>query len=193
MSPEVIADRIKLSRGDLSLEVALRPFSFTLRRRGRRLIGGGGLWAVDGTSRDQLLHFTEAVLTHEERAPAERALRAEVLSRDEHRLELELRLHGGRGARVMFGLGAGQRLTMEFECAGSPMRLGVDWARRPGERLVGLGLRHGTTLDQAGRDVQLGADRRYTGPDCPPEMLDVGGIPQGDCAPMPWLNSSRGY
>jgi alpha-glucosidase (family GH31 glycosyl hydrolase) len=59
--------------------------------------------------------------------------------------------------------------------------------------LVGLGLRHGTSLDQAGRDVQLGADRRYTGPDCPPEMLDVGGIPQGDCAPMPWLNSSRGY
>ena len=77
--------------------------------------------------------------------------------------------------------------------AGSPMRLGVDWGRRPGERLVGLGLRHGTTLDQAGRDVRLGADRRYTGPDCPPEMLDIGGIPQGDCAPTPWLLSSRGY
>ena len=44
-----------------------------------------------------------------------------------------------------------------------------------------------------GRMVQLGADRRYTGPDCPPEMLAEGGIPQGDCAPMPWLLSSRGY
>ena len=41
--------------------------------------------------------------------------------------------------------------------------------------------------------VQLGADRRYTGPDCPPEMLEQGGIPQGDCAPMPWMLSSRGY
>ena len=30
----------------------------------------------------------------------------------------------------------------------------------------------------------LGADRRYTGPDCPPEMLDHGGIPQGDYAPV---------
>ncbi len=41
--------------------------------------------------------------------------------------------------------------------------------------------------------IQLGADRRYTGPDCPPEMLADGGIPQGDCAPVPWLLSSRGY
>lgn len=48
-------------------------------------------------------------------------------------------------------------------------------------------------LDQSGRSVQLGADRRYTGPDCPPELLAAGGIPQGDCAPVPWLLSSRGY
>jgi len=37
------------------------------------------------------------------------------------------------------------------------------------------------------------ADRRYTGPDCPPDLLSQGGIPQGDCAPVPWLLSSRGY
>jgi alpha-glucosidase (family GH31 glycosyl hydrolase) len=48
-------------------------------------------------------------------------------------------------------------------------------------------------VDQAGRSVQLGADRRYTGPDCPPDMLDVGGIPQGDYAPVPFLLSSRGW
>ena len=41
--------------------------------------------------------------------------------------------------------------------------------------------------------MRLGADRRYTGPDCPPDMLDVGGIPQGDYAPVPWLLASRGY
>jgi alpha-glucosidase (family GH31 glycosyl hydrolase) len=41
--------------------------------------------------------------------------------------------------------------------------------------------------------VVLGADRRYTGPDCPADMLDQGGIPQGDYAPVPWANSSRGW
>ena len=47
-------------------------------------------------------------------------------------------------------------------------------------------------FDQAGRAVRLGADRRYTGPDCPPEMLEVGGIPQGDYVPVPWLLVERG-
>ena len=54
----------------------------------------------------------------------------------------------------------------------------------------GLTLR---AVDQAGRTLQLGADRRYTGPDCPAEMLAEGGVPQCDCAPVPWLLSSRGY
>ena len=39
----------------------------------------------------------------------------------------------------------------------------------------------------------LGADRRYTGPDCPADMLDQGGIPQGDYAPLPWALASRGW
>ena len=74
-----------------------------------------------------------------------------------------------------------------------PLRLALEWDRRSEERLVGLGARHGLQLDQSGRAVQLGADRRYTGPDCPPDLLAQGGIPQGDCAPMPWMLSSRGY
>ena len=41
--------------------------------------------------------------------------------------------------------------------------------------------------------MRLGADRRYTGPDCPPEMLAEGGIPQGDYVPVPWLLSSAGW
>ena len=56
---------------------------------------------------------------------------------------------------------------------------------------IGLGARHGLHVDQAGRSFQLGADRAYTGPDCPPDMLDVGGIPQGDYAPVPWVLASR--
>ena len=77
--------------------------------------------------------------------------------------------------------------------AGRRFRLGADWEARPGERFTGLGARHGEQLDQTGRRVRLGADRRYTGPDCPPDMLDVGGIPQGDYAPVPCLIASRGY
>ncbi|MBE2320097.1 glycoside hydrolase family 31 protein [Solirubrobacter sp. CPCC 204708] len=63
----------------------------------------------------------------------------------------------------------------------------------PEQRFVGLGARHGLHVDQAGRRVQLGADRAYTGPDCPPDMLDVGGIPQGDYAPVPFVLCSRGW
>ena len=55
---------------------------------------------------------------------------------------------------------------------------------------IGLGARHGLVVDQAGRSLQLGADRAYTGPDCPPDMLEIGGIPQGDYAPVPWLLAS---
>jgi len=48
-------------------------------------------------------------------------------------------------------------------------------------------------FDQTGRTIMLGADRRYTGPDCPSDMLEVGGVPMGDYVPTPWLLSSRGW
>ena len=82
-------------------------------------------------------------------------------------------------------------IALELDAEGEPLRLALDWDRRSDEHVVGLGARHGTRFDQVGRTVQLGADRRYTGPDCPAEMLAEGGIPQGDCAPVPWLLSSR--
>ncbi|HET9074031.1 MAG TPA: TIM-barrel domain-containing protein [Solirubrobacteraceae bacterium] len=77
--------------------------------------------------------------------------------------------------------------------AHSPLRLALDWDRRSIEHFTALGVRHSTEFDHRGRRIQLGADRRYTGPDCPPEMLAAGGIPQGDCAPTPYMESSRGY
>ena len=59
---------------------------------------------------------------------------------------------------------------------------------------TGLGARHGLCADQAGGSLQLGADPgAYTGPDCPPDMLEIGGIPQGDYAPVPWLLASDGW
>lgn len=72
-------------------------------------------------------------------------------------------------------------------------RMGLVLPGHPEQRFVGLGARHGLHVDQAGRSLQLGADRAYTGPDCPPDMLDVGGIPQGDYAPVPFVLSSRGW
>jgi alpha-glucosidase (family GH31 glycosyl hydrolase) len=79
------------------------------------------------------------------------------------------------------------------EVPGDAARVGATWRAGGGERFTGLGARHCLTFDQTGREVFLGADRRYTGPDCPPELLESGGIPQGDYAPVPWLVSSAGY
>jgi alpha-glucosidase (family GH31 glycosyl hydrolase) len=191
-----VSDRVGnvvLETSAVRVEVTLRPFAFVVRRAGRSLLRAGGAWAVDGEIRDQFLQFTEGVLAREERAPIERAVVATPAALDERRVVLDLRLDGGRGARLTIELATDERATLTRSADGDPLRLGLDWERRAEERLVGLGLRHHPRLDQAGRDIQLGADRRYTGPDCPAEMLAEGGIPQGDCAPVPWLLSSRGY
>jgi alpha-glucosidase (family GH31 glycosyl hydrolase) len=187
------SDHVVLERGGLRLEVSLRPFSFTLRRDGRRLLRAGELWAADGHVNDRFIKFTEGVLAHEELLPAERAQRATVVGAIEDGVELDVGLRGGRRARLRVALPDRRRVEFELEADGEPLRLALEWDRRSEERFVGLGARHGTQFDQAGRLVQLGADRRYTGPDCPPELLAGGGIPQGDCAPTPWMLSSRGY
>ena len=106
---------------------------------------------------------------------------------------LDVTSRAGGKATLTLTLHADERFTLSLAAEGEPLRLALDWDRRSEEHFVGLGARHGTEFDQRGRAVQLGADRRYTGPDCPPEMLAEGGIPQGDCAPMPWMLSSRGY
>ena len=216
LSPPTIftgAEDAVLERGELRLELSLRPFAFTLRRAGRRLLRAGELWVADGVVHDRFIKFTEGVVAHEELVPAERAQRASVLSAREDGIELLVTLRGGREARLRVRLPDEHRVSFELEAepddsgaarsgeAGCrthgrperPLRLAIEWDRRSEERFVGLGARHGTQLDQTGRIVQLGADRRYTGPDCPPDLLAEGGIPQGDCAPVPWLLSSRGY
>src|SRR5579871_1116085 len=181
-----------LERGPLRVEIALRPFAFTLRRAGRRLLRAGGLWAADGTINDRFIKITEGVFAHEDLLPPERAQRAEVVGTGADRIELHVLLRGGRRARLRMSLPDGRRMAVELEADGPPLRLGIEWDRRSGERACGLGARHGTELDQTGRTIQLGADRRYTGPDCPPDLLAGGGIAQGDCAPVPWFVSSRG-
>jgi alpha-glucosidase (family GH31 glycosyl hydrolase) len=182
-----------LERGLVRIEVELRPFSMTVRRTGRRLLRSAGVWVADGTVHDHFVQFTEGVLAREELAPLARGLRAEVVERSDDGLVLALRLEEGRRATLAIAFADDERITCELRAEGQPLRLAMDWDRRSEERYVGLGARHGTQFDQAGRNVQLGADRRYTGPDCPPDMLAEGGFPQGDCAPTPWMLSSRGY
>lgn len=182
-----------LERGPLRVELALRPFAITVRRAGRRLIRTGGVWVADGTIEDNFVQWTEGVVASENLAPPERALRALPSTSNAHVGELVLKLEGGREARLRVEIAAEDRIAISCETDGEALRIAIDWDRRSDEHFAGLGARHGTMFDQAGRAIQLGADRRYTGPDCPPEMLAEGGIPQGDCAPVPWLLSSRGY
>jgi alpha-glucosidase (family GH31 glycosyl hydrolase) len=181
-------DDVALERGALRVTVQLDPFAVEVRR-GRRLIRGLGLWAAEGESRDQFIQLTEGVIASEELERPLRLERAERLPGDGVVLRGGL---GPREARVDVELDD-ERVAVRLEVEPSPFRLGADWEARPGERFTGLGARHGEELDQTGRRVRVGCDRRYTGPDCPPDMLDVGGVPQGDYAPVPWLLASRGY
>jgi alpha-glucosidase (family GH31 glycosyl hydrolase) len=187
------AEQVVLERGPVRVELDLRPFALTIRRAGRRLMRAGGVWVADGAIRDHFVQFTEGVVASEERSPPERALRGRVLDSSDNGVRLSLRLQGGREGCLSVTLPTDGRVDLRLEADGDPLRLAIEWDRRSEERIVGMGARHGTALDQAGRIVQLGADRRYTGPDCPPDMLAQGGIPQGDCAPLPWMLSSRGY
>jgi alpha-glucosidase (family GH31 glycosyl hydrolase) len=188
-----VTQGVVVERGELRLEITLRPFVLTLRRANRRLLRNAGFWAADGTVGDQFILLTEGILAHEELAFAERATRATVTAETEDGVELALTLRGGRDARLCARIPELDPVLLELEADGEPLRLAADWDARAEEHFVGLGARHCFHLDQAGRAVQLGADRRYTGPDCPQDLLAEGGIPQADCAPVPWLLSSRGY
>jgi alpha-glucosidase (family GH31 glycosyl hydrolase) len=196
---------LAIEQGQLRAEITLRPFSFTIRRAGRRLLRNAGAWVAEGTVNDHFIQFTEGVVASEDLATSERAVRAAAETRPatfgslepqgepSEAIALDLLFEGGRKGRLTLALHSDERFTLSLTADRDPLRLALDWDRRSNEHFIGLGARHGTEFDQRGRTVQLGADRRYTGPDCPPEMLEQGGIPQGDCAPMPWLLSSRGY
>jgi alpha-glucosidase (family GH31 glycosyl hydrolase) len=136
---------------------------------GSVLLQALGLWYCEGTARDQLILLTEGVISHEERGPRQPLAEARISTEaDDH-------------------------ILIEAEAPAGALRIGANWPLVPGEHVTGLGARHGLAFDQRGRCVQLGADRTYTGPDCPPELMEEGGIPQGDYAPVPWLLSSAGW
>jgi hypothetical protein len=136
----------------------------TLRAAGRAI----SLWCAAGEADDRFIQLTEGVLP-DERLAAEQPIDPSA-------------------ATVRRAPGV---VSVEVAPPPGVLRVGARWPAAAGERFTGLGARHGVSFDQSGRAVRLGADRRYTGPDCPPEMLEVGGIPQGDYVPVPWLVSSH--
>jgi alpha-glucosidase (family GH31 glycosyl hydrolase) len=181
------------SRGALRVEVCSSPVRLRVSRGPRQLLGEIGFWAQSGSARDRLIALTEGVIAEEERGPEEPL---DELHRHQERpdgLSLSARAAGGRDAHLEVSLPERDRVVFELTADDAPFRLGAHWSASPEERLTGLGPRHGMDFDQRGRVLQLGADRRYTGPDCPPDLLEIGGIPQGDYAPVPWLLSSRGW
>jgi alpha-glucosidase (family GH31 glycosyl hydrolase) len=176
-----VPEPVILERGALSVRIELDPFALEIRR-GRRLIREMRLWAAAGQPHDQFIQLTEGVIAAEELEPP-----------------CGFGARSAGGARFEGELGtvavelAPERVVVEMKPNAGLFRAGADWEARPAERFTGLGARHCEGFDQTGRQIRLGADRRYTGPYCPPDMLEIGGIPQGDYAPVPWLLASRGY
>ena len=191
MSATATGDRV-LELGPLRVEIALAPLSIHVRRAGRRLLRALTVWACEGEVRDRFVQVTEGVIADERLGFPERAVAATIAATDERTTTIALTLNGGRRAELRLELAGPEHLVLELSAEGAPLRLAVEWDARAEERFAGLGARHALRVDHAGRSVQLGADRAYTGPDCPPDMRELGGIPQGDYAPAPFLQSSRG-
>jgi alpha-glucosidase (family GH31 glycosyl hydrolase) len=207
MSGRGTEDALALARERLSLGLGTSgPLVLNVTRDDRVLIPALELWACPGAARDQLITVTEGVLPHEDRGPPEPL---EIVSRNKRvaprfaaghpringeAIELEAGAACAPRVAARITTPAPDRALIELDpLEGRPLRLGARWPLGDEERLTGLGARHGLDFDQRGRRVTLGADRRYTGPDCPPEFLEDGGIPQGDYAPVPWLLSSAGW
>jgi alpha-glucosidase (family GH31 glycosyl hydrolase) len=184
---------VLLERGALTVEVSLRPVSVTVRRAGAPVIERLGAWCADGLVADRFVQLTEGVIPRERLEAADPVQTGHVVDASGDGVVLGARTRSGRDAEVSVSLPASGEVVVGVRVASAPLRVGALWEGRLGERFVGLGARHGERLDQSGRCVRLGADRRYTGPDCPDEMAELGGVPQGDYAPAPWAISSRGY
>jgi len=200
VSTAAVLDGLVLQRGAVRVEIEQHPFAIHVRRDERRLIRALGLFGVDGEIEDQFIQFTEGVIAGEELELPERVVAVSLSEALADGAELAVRCDGGRRGRLRITLPHEETVLFELEFdggtageAGGPLRIAADWDGRPEERFAGLGARHNLHVDHAGREIQLGADRCYTGPDCPPDLLAKGGVPQGDYAPAPWVQSSRGY
>ena len=181
-----------MRRGRTGLEIALDPPSIRISRDQVVLIENLRLAAQAGTGGDRFVQVTEGVVVEEARGPAEPIEVLEPVTEEGHGAELRGRSVTGRGVSVRAELPGSEHVVIELRAEGESFRLEASWDLAPGDAATGLGVRHGEPFDQRGRVVRLGADRRYTGPDCPEDLLAEGGIPMGDYAPAPWLLLSGG-
>lgn len=189
---------VVLRRGRVEVSVALEPLRIAVRRDGRPVVADLSPWARDGRVDDRFVRVTEGVVAREELADPDPVAAARPLpgTRDDGRT-FALRFASGRSGTLRVALPAPDVVHVDVVPAAddalpAPLRVGITWPVR-GPRLAGLGARHHPSVDHAGRAIQLGADRRYLGPGCAPEMAALGGIPQGDYAPVPFLQSDAGW
>ncbi len=181
-----------LARGPLRLEVRLRPLGIDLRpRTARTLLSGLSAWACEGDGARPLRAGHRGLIAREELGFPERPVDAEIAYAGEHELDVALALRGGRAAVLRVALADDGHVVLELRAEGAPLRLGarVGGARRASASPASARATRSPSTTPGGA-IQLGADRAYTGPDCPPDLVDLGGIPQGDYAPAPWLQSS---
>jgi len=184
---------LALSRDGLTVRIALSPLRISVWRGERRLVGEGVVRLLEGSVHDHFVHLTEGVLAREEIDDRLEPQAVEIAQSDAGSATLIARFREDRSARIEISLPGRDHVRVAVMAPEGVLRTALAWPGHPEQRFTGLGARHVARVDQAGRAVQLGADRRYTGPDCPPEMLAVGGIPQGDYAPVPFVLCSRGW
>ena len=184
MEPLATPSASSRSAGSESSEVGLGSEGLRWTHRGVPVIDEIRLWIQDGTAADQLIQITEGVIVTEKLGGRTEVLPPAlpgVAERD------------GRRTRMSAELLAPWHLRIVVEPLDEVLRIGASWPLAASEYVTGAGCRHGLRFDQTGRLIDLGADRRYTGPDCPPDMLEAGGVPMGDYVPVPWLLSSAGW
>lgn len=187
------SETVTMASAQVGVQVCLRPLTLRISRGNRAIVDGLCLREQSWRGEDHLIQLTEGVICDEERGEARPIAAARPRDRGARHLELEGELERGDPFELRITLPERDLVTIELHVGVAGLRIGASWPARHDERLAGLGARHGEAFDQRRRRVILGADRRYTGPDCPPDMLAQGGIPQGDCAPAPWLSSSAGW
>ena len=168
---EESARGIRLARGTLHVEIALRPFALSVVRGRRRLVRDAGVRIHDGTVHDQFVQLTEGVLAGEDLSDPVAAETARPSGALRDGVALELAFADGTEGTLTVRLPAAETVALELRVGRPALRLVVAGPGHPEQQFAGLGTRHGLHADQAGRAVQLGADRRYAGPDCPPDML----------------------
>ena len=141
---------VVLERGELRVVVTTEPFSIRIRRGERRLVRGLRPWSADGRAEDRFVQLTEGVLAREELDSIRRVERVEEVADVPGGVEVRGRLGRRREVTARIEL-HDERVTIELGADPAPLRVGVDWEARSGERFTGLGARHGEEVDQSGR------------------------------------------